>query len=1126
MGMTELYDFQVEYQDMPLGLDCERPRFSWKMKTDRKNAAQSAYRLTVRKVGLQSTYLVWDSGRIESARSNEIFYEGEALEACTRYAAQVSVWDELGQESRAQTWFETGLMNPSIGAWEGAQFIGPSRYSMCAALRGIFAIETRLRFAPGSGRGGIVFGAQDERLLDSRMNEYGIEGEHCIRYELDMRSLPAQLLIYRIGYAKGDNAREPFARVTAADWESGEPVITQENRYEEHTLRVEVTGDCAYAYLDGHLIDAVEKEFDGHKVREPRQLNPRRFNDCITYPRLNEIGFCAGEGDTVYFERLTVQNLRTPCAVVVEERPSGGLYGEESIFAGKLPAENGWFCLRGGVSAADADCAGGAAVTACPRSVSIPMLRTVFSVRKGAKLRAARLYATARGIYDCRINGEAITQEWFAPGCSQFDKHLMYQTYDVTGLLREGENGIGVTLASGWWSDAQTYVLRNYNYYGDRESFLGRLVLTYEDGSRDVIVTGPESWRYFGKGPYTYAGFFHGERLDGGRLDVYERYSLPEYDESGWEAAQAICPDPIRGFDDVPIACFANWPDVNGQEPELVGSYQAPVREYCRVCAKSMTEPRKGLYLYDLEQEMAGVPELTFHEKAGTVVTIRYGEMLYPALEEYGGMCGMMLLENYRDASSTDIYICRGDEGGETYCPKFTFHGYRYIEISGISRPLPPEEVVSIQLSSIPELTGAFESSHALLNRFVENVRWSQLCNFISIPTDCPQRNERMGWAGDTHVFCGTANRNSDLRLFYYRSLEAFCDLQRENGQFPEVAPAGGGFGGITYESAPIYMTWELYRLYGDGEIVRKMYPALERYMEYLRAQSMPGLTFVGPLGDWLAPEETDMNLLWNAFYGRDCLLMGKMAAVLGDREKEERYAALHEEAVSYWNRTFVDPQTGRTVTADGAPVDTQCSYALPLCYGLIPEENRALMGEHLARKVRESGCRITTGFFGTGLINEALTETGHADLAFSLMLQTAYPSWLYPVTQGATTIWERWNSYTVENGFGGNNDMNSFNHYSLGSVVSWLYRTVLGIREDEEKPGYAHFFLTPHAQSLDWAKGGIETTYGRIESAWERAEDGKKVYRFRIPANTRATVTLPGREPEEYGAGEYCIEM
>ena len=418
-----------------------------------------------------------------------------------------------------------------------------------------------------------------------------------------------------------------------------------------------------------------------------------------------------------------------------------------------------------------------------------------------------------------------------------------------------------------------------------------------------------------------------------------------------------------------------SWPKVHGQEVAFEGGYPAPVQVTAVRSARKRLDQGEKVYIYDLEQEMAGVPRIHFHEKEGTKVIIRYAEVLYPDLPEYGENVGKMMLENYRDATSTDIYICSGEEG-EVYQPLFTFHGYRYIEISGVENPPALSEVESLQYSSIEKFAGSFESSHALLNRFTENVRWSQLCNFINIPTDCPQRNERMGWAGDTHVFCHTALLNSDLKLFYERYLQAFEDLQTKEGQYPEIAPIGGGFGGVTYECASIFMAYELYEQYKDVRMLKKYYPGMKKYMTYMKDKGLPGAgsAVVGPLGDWLAPEETDLPLLWNAFYYREAVLMEKIAGILKDEEGVKAYHELAETCRRYWNDTFVDPETKKTRTLEGKPCDTQCSYVLGLEYGVM--EDRMAAAEHLLRKTRAADHTVGTGFFGTGLLNQALCDT------------------------------------------------------------------------------------------------------------------------------------------------------
>lgn len=1142
MGNFHIAEVRTEYQVNPLGLDVAKPRFSWKLSSAEQGCKQTAWQVLLgTKPGECDC---WDSGRVESDCSTGVSYEGAALSPCTRYFLTVTVWNEKQEAATAgDGWFETGLMDPSMVAWDGAQWIGaPERYVSAKAM-GVFVISAKLTLAEGSSRAGIVFGAKDARLMDTRKNQYEIAGENYIRYVINAEQIPAVLEIYRVGYHPEDTAEKPFATVPVVSLQYGnrtgflpkdakaqeeKPVITEENRCGEHELTVEVIGDGAYAYVDGVLVDAkVDQAFFGPVVNA-RQLNPLGHNDTTTFPRLCEIGYYVGAGDTVEFGDLVVKNYREPQSEVIRMSARQVLSdGREGAGAGDSgPAAE----CSGRLSGFD----GAGKPTEIqrvkdPSAHSIPMLRRDFSVDDKKEIVGARLYITARGIYDCRINGKEITDTWFNPGASQFDKHIMYQTYDVTDLLRSGENGIGITLASGWWCDAQTFVLRNYNYYGDQESVLAKLVVQYADGSCERIVTNPADWDYYGEGPYTYAGFFQGEHLDGRQLSVYEDFSLPGYQISGMKKPAEIQPVVIPEVATMPPGFGRAWPKVDHSQTKIVGGVNAPVVEVCRLTAKSMTEPRKGLYLYDLEQEIAGVPVIRFHGKEGTEVTIRYGEILYPELPEYGSLHGLMLTENYRDAESIDHYILRGDPEGETWSPRFSFHGYRYIEITGIDTPPAIGEVESIQLSSVAKITGELRTSHPLVNRFIENVKWSQLCNFISIPTDCPQRNERMGWAGDTHVFCRTATYQSDTRLFYYRYLQALADLQEESGQMPNIAPVGGGFGGITYESAMILMVWELYQQYGDTDVIREYYPCMKKWMEYIHGQGMPGTVFVGPLGDWLAPEETDNNLIWNAFYGRDAELMKKLAAVIGEDTDAAYFAAQEEETRRYWNETFVDPESGKTRTLQGEINDTQCSYALPLAYHMFTEENRGKAYEHLARKTEEVGCTVSTGFFGTGVLNPMLSEGGHTDLAYRLITQTAYPSWLYPVTQGATTIWERWNSYTVENGFGGNNNMNSFNHYSLGSVLSWIYETVLGIRREEEHPGYSHFTLQPAMECFEYAKGGFETGYGRIESRWEKTETGYH-YECRIPENTSATLILPdktgGVRREELGSGEYEFEV
>lgn len=1118
--ITKLF---VEYQEQPLGLDEACPRFSWLLSSTRQNVLQTACRIQV--LNPDADKCVWDSGKLDSGVSTGIAYGGPSLTPCTAYQVNVTVWDNYGNSDNASTFFETGLMDETGAAFGEAQWIGAPRYTVCAENRGVFILETELAIPAGKGRAGVVFGANDFRLLDHTKNELGMEGENYIRFEINLSGDSPRLDIYRVGYAPEDKKDVPFASADLVNFEGDvkTPVITAENANAFHRLRIEIDGNNSFTYVDDVLVDAVLAPLPMGGTRlAGRTLNPRGFNDVLTYPRLNEIGFFAGEGCEAQFKYLRVRNMRHPSNTFILESPEGNLYGEKSIFDGKISTKDGVFVMNGGQ------------VTADPSNTSIPMLRTSLTVDGEKALKKARLYITSRGIYECKVNGKAVTERLLAPGITQYDKRMNYQTYDITPLLSSGRNGVGVTLASGWWSEAQTFTVKNFNYFGDKESLLARIVLTYEDGSEDVRVSNTADWKYFGDGPYTYAGFFAGEHFDARKASVYEDYSKGDYDDSSWETPIVVTPVPIDKYRTMPPGFGRSWPAVNQSFQEasrtlhgtkLVGEYDAPVYIVDERCARSVKELEPGVYIYDLEQEMAGVPRITFHEKEGTKAVIRYAEVLYPDMPEYEGRIGTMMLENYRDATSTDIYICSGKDG-EVYQPKFTFHGYRYIEISGVSAPPALEEVKSLQYSSIREFDGSFTGSNALLNRFVQNVSWSQKCNFINIPTDCPQRNERMGWAGDTHVFCHTALNNSNLKQFYERNLQAMADLQTPEGQFPEIAPVGGGFGGITYECASIFMAWELYLQYGDIRTLEKFYPGMKKYMDYMKDKGLPGcgdFAKVGPLGDWLAPEETDLQLLWNAFYYREADLMAKIASLLGQEKDAEEFAALAREVKAFWNKTFVDPETGKTQSMDGQLCDTQCSYVLGLKYGVM--ENTATAEAHLLRKTRDLNHTVGTGFFGTGLLNQALTDMGAVEDAYRMMLQTQFPSWLYPVTQGATTIWEHWDSFTEEKGFGGQNAMNSFNHYSLGSVLSWMYHVILGISRDETVPGYGKILLKPEIGPLEFAEGSVASPYGKIIAGWKK-DGGKVIYTCELPVNTTATVTLPDGTKEEIGSGKWEFKI
>ena len=1057
----------TELASRPLGLDEARPRFGWRIDSEDRDVLQRAYRVTVSREG----EILWDSGLVESAETQWIEYAGKALLPRTEY--QWKVVSYAGASSaEAESAFETGLMDSSIAAWRGAKWIGDRETGLAARAKSIFAID--LNFRMKGQAAGVIFGKNDPRLLDKNKNDHGLAGENYIKYRVTREG---RLEIYRVGYAPDDRADAPLGQVALANFDPDAP----------HHLRVEVTGNNAYAYLDGIRVDEIKKETPPFMkgpgapdfIIVPRQLNPWGDNDLTTYPLLCKSGFFAeGEAEIL---KYAVSNLRPPRAPLA--RIEAGTPGP---FEKWVKGDRLVIC--------DAEC------TADLSHGGIPILKREFSVKPG--LKRARLYATARGIYEASLNGAPLSDRKFEPGASQYDKHLQYQVYDVTGLLMGGDNALQVELSSGWWNESQTFTLMNYNYWGDRQSLLMMLICEYENGGEETLVTEPGAWQVRDDGPVRFAGWFYGEHYDARLEDA----------QPCWRPAVEV---PTVDFSELKTEGGMRWPLPTTNQPELKASVGSPVKQILTLTAQARLEPRKGVFVYDMGQNMVGVPEITFRGTPGTEAVIRYGEVLYPALPEYAGNEGMILTENYRDALSIDRYVFK-DDAPVTYSPRHTFHGYRYVEITGVAEAPAVQDVKGRVLSSITHLTGDIRTSDAMVNQLYSNIRWSQYANFLSIPTDCPQRNERMGWAGDAQVFCPTAVYNADVYGFLRRYLECARDCQLPDGRFADIAPVGGGFGGIEWGSAGVLVTYELYRQYGDRRVIEENFAAMARYMDFLKGKGVPGLLDnVGPLGDWLATDmSTDNPLLWNAIYYHDACAMAEMARVIG--RDAEPYEALAKEIFENWNRAYVDPQTGKTRALSGEINDTQASYAVPLHYGLFRDP--AAAAKRLAEKSQEVGHAVTTGFVGTGPLCPALCDGGYAEEAYRILLNRNYPSWLYSVTEGSTTIWERWNSVTRENGFGGNNSMNSFNHYSLGAVGAWMYRYMLGIRRGEN--GWQKFRLEPCCQGLTSAEGSFESVYGVIRTAWEK-KDGRTIYRVEVPAGTQAEVILPGRR-EIIGSGAH----
>ncbi|MFC3812226.1 family 78 glycoside hydrolase catalytic domain [Lacihabitans lacunae] len=1130
-----LEKLQVNYLSKPLGTDNAKPQFSWQMKAldAKKGYLQTAYQI---RVFDEANAEVWNSKKVTSGISNAVEYAGKALKASTKYTWQVQVWNNFGETSTSKSWFETGLLNPNLSAWSGANWIGGGDadltfYSHYLAVYKI-SFGLQLDEKSGSTKAAFVFGANDHRLANQYLNLMTVEkgkNQSYVALEIDITNLKtggsALLNIYRVGYTKTDTKETPIKSL-----EIPKSLINEANKYQKHQVYAESNLGVFEFHIDGQT--------DAHKVEDKSMeaippygqpgfnVNPLGSgNNYITFPMLADIGFQTHAGQSANFSDIEITNFRFPGNTLFKDNIS-----TNSALFSNLKIENGTYKLSGETL-----------TTADPSKNAAPMLRTTFST-KNKKIKKARLYATARGIYEIYINGKRVGNDYFNPGLTQYNKHHMYQTYDVTNLIAaNGKNAIGAWLSEGWWSGNITYLGDNWNYFGDRQSLLAKMVLTYEDGTEQVIASNDKDWKLYTDGPIRVGSFFQGEVYDANKEAAIKDWLTAAYNDKNWKNAEVVT---LKG------STFSGENQLNFDDMKLIGQYEESPTIVKTLVAKKVENPRPGVMVYDMGQNMVGVPQIHIKNgKKGQLINMRFAEVLYPNLPEYKGNEGMVMMENIRAAHATDQYILKG--GDETIQPRFTFHGYRFVEITGIETPIPVNEVKGLVISSVKALSSAYETNNPMVNKLWENITWSLRSNFLSIPTDCPQRNERMGWSGDISVFSKAATYLTDANQFFRKHLLAMRDLQTEGGRFTDVAPVGGGFGGTLWGSAGVVVAWESYSQYGDKQLLAEHYDAMKKYMTHLDSKiNKDGILNEGPLGDWLSPEgnKNDNTLFWMAYFAYDLDIMSKMATALGKTEDAAAFLKRSEEIKKAFNDIYVDKNTHRTVksglvtgfqgppgenqivqpTHKGALMDTQASYAIPLALGAFDETNKPFaiqyLSETIARKNKDDGNierpenSLMTGFIGTASISEALSQNGKEALSYKLLTNTQYPSWLYSVVNGATSIWERLNSYTVENGFGGNNSMNSFNHYSFGSVAAWMNNHSLGIQRGADNNAFKSFILQPTPdpnKEITFAKGYFDSMYGRISSSW-KLENGTYVYEISVPANSTATLYLAAKSIDQ----------
>ena len=695
-------------------------------------------------------------------------------------------------------------------------------------------------------------------------------------------------------------------------------------------------------------------------------------------------------------------------------------------------------------------------------------LRKSFAL--ASPVQRAVLYATALGLYEGHINGQRVGDHVLAPDWTDYRKRVRYQAYDVTALLKRGDNAIAALLGDGWYSGH----IGNggFQFFGKVPAFLAQLEVTYTDGRSERIVT-DASWKSH-RSPILSSDFMLGEDYDA-RLEV-KHWDEPGLEESQWVAAA-----------------------LRDESLPMEAQVMEPVRQICEIKPKTVTESKPGCWIYDLGQNMVGVVRLQVSAPAGTEVTLRHAEMLNPD--------GSIYTRNLRAATSTDHYICKGG-GMEIWQPRFTFHGFRYVEITGLTARPESNAVTGIVMASDTPRTGEFACSDPRLNQLQSNIQWGQRGNYISIPTDCPQRDERLGWMGDAEVFVRTATYNADVAAFFSKWLVDVDDGQSAAGSFSDVSPNTGMSGGApAWGDAGVICPWTIYQAYGDKRILERHLPAMTKWVEYLHRNSIDLIrqrNRGNDYGDWLSiGANTSKELIGTAYFAYSTHLLARSCEALGRVEEARKYEQLFEDIKAAFNKRYV--------AADGRiQGNTQCAYAMALKFELLPDELRPKAAQYLEEDIQAKGGHLSTGFVGVSYLLPVLTQAGKAGTAYRLLLQDTFPSWLFSVKHGATTIWERWDGWTPEKGFQ-DPGMNSFNHYSLGSCGEYLFSGVGGIRP--ASPGFKTILIDPVIRDgLTWANTRFDSIQGPIATSWKL--DGKRLaLEVVVPANTTATVCVPAKD-------------
>ncbi len=724
-----------------------------------------------------------------------------------------------------------------------------------------------------------------------------------------------------------------------------------------------------------------------------------------------------------------------------------------------------------------------------------PLFRKQFTT--GKKVQSATAYITSHGLYEAQINGQKVGDAFLTPGWTSYNKRLQYQTYDVTGLLKNGANAIGVTLGSGWYRGFIGFSGQN-NFYGKKLSLLLQIDITYTDGSVDQIVS-DGSWKT-STGAITASEIYDGETIDA-RLEK-PAFATDGYDDSKWGA---VTIDEKIGYG------------------TLVATYNEPVRKHETFKAIHIFKTPLGEQVVDFGQNLVGWVVIKAKGSSGDKIKVWHAEVL--------DKLGNFYTTNLRAAKAEDEYILKGG-GEEIFQPHFTFHGFRYIKIEGYPGELNPDDFTAVALYSDMKPTGSFSSNDALINQLQHNIQWGQKGNFLDVPTDCPQRDERLGWTGDAQVFSRTATFNMNVNNFFAKWLKDVAADQNEAGSVPFVVPnvlGAGAVGSTGWADVSTIIPWNMYLAYGDKRILETQYASMKAWVGYMQSKTKNDLWNTGfHFGDWLfyRPEDdndgraavTNKYLIAQCFYAHSTQLLINAASVLGKTDDVTTYTQLLQKIKTAFLNEYATPNGGLVS-------GTQTAYVLALNFDMFPENLRAQAAARLAENVESYDNHLTTGFLGTPYLCHVLTRFGYTNIAYKLLLQQTYPSWLYPVKMGATTIWERWDGIKPDSSFE-TPSMNSFNHYSYGAIGDWMYRAVVGIDTYADGVGYKHIKVMPHiGEGLTNASATLQTYYGELSSSW-KVENGTTTLNVEIPANTTANIYVPAKTADAVTEGGVALPL